>query len=291
VCTTENARDKPIAYMKAIYTAFAARLNADTEFHSGPVAKTPGHRWWLTSELHNHVHELAELADFVELEAASRWGKVVSVDHLSHSRHEMLFELVRHYAYAIVSQERQDGNFITFTRLVEAFAHNRNSFTRFGFAANLPLSSIRATVKSITRWTWLYYTGTNRCHRGAMQLDGDLPLPERQRLAADRTHDLRRKDTMSKIRVACHALRKRGEALTQLAVSKLAKLSRQTVATYKHVIAETEVATVPAPASALVNQTNVKYGIHQVTGGLLFVPVVTCTAFEEIEIYNDGGGG
>ncbi|MEB0222132.1 replication initiation protein, partial [Pseudomonas sp. AB12(2023)] len=85
VCTTENARDKPIQYMKAVYAAFAIRLDADTEYNSGPVAKTPGHPWWSTTELHNHVYELGELADYVDLEVTP-WNKGPQLDDLPHSR-------------------------------------------------------------------------------------------------------------------------------------------------------------------------------------------------------------
>lgn len=61
--------------MKAVYEAFAIRLDADMKFHSGPVAKTPGHPWWLTHELHSHIYELGELADYVELVKSPPWGK------------------------------------------------------------------------------------------------------------------------------------------------------------------------------------------------------------------------
>lgn len=125
VCTTEAARSKPIAYMKAVYEAFAARLDADTDFHSGPVAKTPGHPWWLTYELHAHVFELGELADYVDLAVSSPWGKGPQFDEVSHSRHCILFEHLRHYAYSIVNRERERGSFATFTRLLEAYAHKR----------------------------------------------------------------------------------------------------------------------------------------------------------------------
>ncbi|AKK25116.1 replication initiation protein [Pandoraea oxalativorans] len=266
VCTTEAARSKPIQYMKAVYAAFAARLDADTDFHSGPVAKTPGHPWWLTHELHAHVYELDELADYVELAVSSPWGKGPQLDEVSHSRHCILFEHLRYYAYSIVNRERERGSFATFTRLVEAYAYNRNSFQKLGFSHDLPLSSLRATVKSVARWTWDRYTGSGRCHRGVMALDKDLPLVERQRLAAARTHDVRHKATESKVRAACRLLQQKGEALTQAAIGRVAGLTRQTVAAYKHVLEEV---LKPAAAAvlevALAKPFDVKHGTHQVT--------------------------
>ena len=148
VCTTESARSKPIAYMKAIYEAFAARLDADTDFHSGPVAKTPGHPWWLTWEIHSHIYELGELADYVELAVSSPWGKGPQLDEVSHSRHCILFEHLRYYAYSIVNREREKVSFSPFTRLLEAYAHNRHSFQKLGFSGDLPLSSLGSSQKT-----------------------------------------------------------------------------------------------------------------------------------------------
>lgn len=290
VCTTENARSGPIAYMKAIYEAMAARLDADTAYHSGPVAKTPGHPWWQTSELHSAVYELGDLAEYVELMPPRPFGKTANLEDLSHSRHELLFEFVRQYAYAIVNREREDGNFSTFTRLVEAFAHNRNSFQKMGFESDLPLSSIRATVKSITRWTWTHYTGATRCHRGVMQLNDDLPIPARQQLAAQRTHDVRRKATEGKIRFYCQVLRKKGAAITQAAVALLAKISRQTVAKYSHVLAEAAPEVITLSQAKAANDGHVKYGAHQVTGGVAdVVSAASCSALPFDSIDNESG--
>jgi hypothetical protein len=267
VCTTEAARPKPIAYMKAVYEAFAARLEADMNFHSGPVAKTPGHRWWDTLELHSHVYELGELADYVDLAAPTPWRKSVNLDDASHSRHCLMFEQLRHYAYSIVNRERGQGSFESFTRLLEAYAYNHNSFGKFGFTENLPLSSLRATVKSVARWTWERYTGSGRCHRGVMQLDPDLALEERQRLAAGRTHGIRQKATESKIRAACRQLWIKGQKISQASVGRLAGLARQTVANYKHILAETIAPAATAIGRAQPTSPAVNYAAHQVTAG------------------------
>lgn len=272
VCTTVSARSSPIAYMKAVYAAFAVRLDADTEFHSGPVAKTPGHPWWLTHELHSHVYELGELADYVKLASASPWEKKgPRLDEVSHSRHCILFEHLRYYAYSIVNREREKGSFATFTRLLEAYAHNRNNFRQLGFRDDLARSSLRATVKSVARWTWDRYRGDSRCQRGVMQLDKDLPLVERQRLAAARTHDVRHKATESKVRAACRFLQQKREALTQAAIARVAGLSRQTVAAYKHVLTEVLKPAVVAVLGVVAPKPDVKFGVHQVSG-----PVSQC---------------
>jgi hypothetical protein len=282
VCTTAHARSKPITYMKAVYAAFAARLDADPDFHSGPVAKTPGHPWWLTHELHNHVYELGELADYVELNVASPWNQGPQLEQASHSRHCILFEQLRHYAYAIINREREHGSFARFARLLEAYAYNKNDFQKFGFTENLPQSSLKATVKSVARWTWDRYTGSGRCHRGVMQLDDSLPLVERQRLAAARTHDVRHKATESKVRAACRVLQQKGEALTQTAIGRVAGLARQTVAKFKHVIQEVlKPAAVSFLEGVAATVGNVKYGAYQVTAGMVAVQHYAVDALRE----------
>ena len=266
VCTTEKARSKPIEFMKAIYAAFAVRLEADTDFHGGPVAKTPGHSWWLTWELHNHVYELSQLADYVDLAAPSPWGHGPRLDEVSHSRHCILFEQLRYYAYSIVATERERGSFEGFTRMLESYAHSKNSFQKLGFAENLALSSLRATVKSVARWTWDRYRGAGLCHRGVMQLNKDIPLDKRQRLAAARTHDGRQKATASKVHAACRQLQEQGSKLTQAAIGALAGLTRQTVAAYKHVLDEVlKPAAVTVLSNASTAIATVKYAVHQVS--------------------------
>lgn len=269
VCTSLAARTKPIDYMKAIYSAMATKLKADIDFHSGPVAKTPGHPWWATTELHGHEYELGQLADYVDLPLISPWAKNPNIDLVSHSRHCIMFEWLRHYAYSIVKHEKEQGTFEGFTKMLEAFAHNKNSFYGLGFCQNLSQSSLKATVKSVARWTWERYTGSGRCHRGVMRLDPALPLEERMRLSALRTHELRRKATEAKIRATVRHLQREGVAVTQATISRFSKLARQTIANYATVISEALQPTTIAilkPKRMLNAIANVvKYGVHQVT--------------------------
>lgn len=266
VCTTENARSKPIQYMKAVYEAMAARLDADPSY-SGPVAKTPGHPWWGTWEVHNHIYDLGELSDYVDLPVKPLWGIGPDLDSVSHSRHCLLFEDLRYYAYSIVNREREQGTYKGFCRLLDAYAHNKNNYRNRGFSMNLSVAQVKATVKSVARWTWDRYTGTSRCHRGIMGLPDTLSLKEKQTLSAKRTHETRQKATESKIRAAANLLLNKGEKLTQVAIGRISKLSRQTVAKYLNIIEE-----VQEKPSQITNlreknsqEKNVNYGAHQIS--------------------------
>jgi hypothetical protein len=270
VCTTEKARAKPIAYMRAVYEAMAARLDADPAYRQGSIAKTPGHPWWLTTELHPHEYSLGELAEYVDLAEPSPWAKGPRLEEAAGSRHCTLFELARYYAYSIVNREREKGTYEGFLRLVEAFCLNHNQRVS-NLAAKpaelLSWAQIQATAKSIARWTWEHYRGNrDGVHRGAMALDKALPLAERQRLAAERTHELRHKATESRIRSACRQLQAAGEALAQAAIARLAGVTRQTVAAYRHVLEEVinpAAVAVLRPISHGVDDVN--YGAHQIS--------------------------
>lgn len=290
VCTSDNARYKPVSYLKAVYKAFVAQLKADPDYHGGPVAKTPGHPWWDTQELHQHVYELADLAECVDLEPVPPWGKGPDVEAVSHSRHCMLFENLRFFAYSIVNQERANNSYDHFVQRLTAHAHNCNQFSARGtFKEDLPLSSIRSTVRSVARWTWNRYTGNSRCHRGVMALDKTLALEQRQSLSARRTHVERHKATESKIRAACCLLLEQGQPLAIVALARLSGLSRQTVATYRHVINESRSNVVisltsqensdvlpqpihgqlPPPVNA---GSEVNYGVYQIPAGRALTP-------------------
>ncbi|MBM5152293.1 replication initiation protein, partial [Vibrio parahaemolyticus] len=66
VCTTENAREKPLAYLAAIHRTYKRLLNSDAGF-AHLITKNPMHSDWLVTVFHDHEYSLAELHDGCEI--------------------------------------------------------------------------------------------------------------------------------------------------------------------------------------------------------------------------------
>mgnify|MGYP002078356759 CR=1 FL=1 len=236
VSTGPRSRSKPIRYMRAVYDAFAERLRADRNYHSGPVAKTPGHSRWHTEQLHSHAYCLGELAEHVELASGPPWRRPsTEEDDMGDSRNCYLFKHLRQYAYAIVVDARKRGDFEAFAEHLRDYAEGHNSFRDKGYDSDLPASEIRSLVKSVSRWTWDHYFAGGQGPR-VMDLDPDMPLPERQRLAAARTHAARKEKTARRIRAACANLLARGETLSRAAVARETGLRWHTVDAHKYLL-------------------------------------------------------
>lgn len=205
VCTTEKAREHPQRYMRAIRARMVELLGADPNYHGGGVSKTPGHAWWHTIELHAHEYSLGELNEYFELPREElRFGKVPDLSVHHHARHATLFHELRYFAYSIVNGMKEQSTYDAFFQRLMTEAQRLNNYgSKRGFIdlkrmvphTDLRASQVRATVRSIARWTWDKYTGDGRCNRGVMRLSKALPLVERQRLAAERTHGERSKAT------------------------------------------------------------------------------------------------
>lgn len=264
VCTSENARIKPINYLKSIYRAFAEKLDADPNYQNGPVAKTPGHAWWTTSELHSKCYELGELADYVELRRLA-FKPTANLEKVSHSRNCLLFEQLRHHAYSLIASYRQFG-YEVFHSAILSQAERLNKFDHLGFAQNLSYSEIKATAKSVARWTFYKYNGNQTCSRGIMGLNPETSLKSRQAAAAARSSSIKSNKNEQTIVKAAKRLFKSGLELTRVAVSKLSNISRQTVAKHWQ--------SVEKAISQMLNERDnrelpknprVKFAVHQVT--------------------------
>lgn len=266
VTTSTNGRASPIAYMKAVYEAMAIKLNADLAY-SGPVAKTPGHRWWRTVELHNHEYDLGELSEYVDLTTKPMWSKGPDLDSVSHSRNCTLFEMTRFYAYAKVAEARRKTTLPQFEQQIRNYATLKNRFHELGWSENLSEADIKATAKSIARWTWDKYKG-NGIHRGVMGLDSTLPLKERQQRAAKRTADIKRKNTLANVVNTIRTLKQDAVPITLTNIAKLSNLTRQTVAQYKDEALK-EVTSGHKLVSLFTHANDVKLGHYQIDKNFL----------------------
>ena len=155
VARSNAARLGPLRYLAAIEHVLATRLGADMSF-SGLVTKNPVHSDWLTIWHDVEPYTLDYLAEFcpdADLAAHSGRSRKDAKEASGLGRNVALFDTVREWAYTAIRAHWRPNGYEAWADAVRAACESANAFGREQ-GGPLPHSEIKATAKSIARWTW-----------------------------------------------------------------------------------------------------------------------------------------
>lgn len=151
VCTTQNGRDKPKQLLRALNYALNDSLKAD-DGYSQFISKNPlRNELWDVFEINKNLYSLNELHEYFNLPSKTPYkAKIIGV-----GRNVTLFENARRWAYRQVLGYRVTGNRKGF---FAAVLEHCESFNTENFPTPLAHVEVKATAKSISKWTWEKYT-------------------------------------------------------------------------------------------------------------------------------------
>jgi hypothetical protein len=148
ICKTQQARLKPLKYGAAVENGIAHKLGSDPNY-VGLVTKNPLNShwspWWSNADL----YDLDYLADFVDLNQQKNTDRA---ENYGLGRNVNLFDDLRTWAYRRVLSFKSSSSFDSWMKEVERQAINLNAVCNQ--QNPLPFSEIKATARSIGRWTW-----------------------------------------------------------------------------------------------------------------------------------------
>jgi len=151
---TEKAGAKigPYRYLSAVDVGLTKKLQADHGYVK-LITKNPMHvDAWEVQVFRQESYMLDELADWVKLPKYNEYDKRIKPDPIGYGRNCNLFDATRQWAY----RQRQDLQgwfgleYFTDAVYAHACAYNQN------FPKPLPLSEVKATSKSIAKWSWVH---------------------------------------------------------------------------------------------------------------------------------------
>lgn len=208
IVRTNAARLKPLKFLAAIECAMTAQLGADPGY-SGLMTKNPLNPSWRVISHDAAVYELHQLAEFVDLKAKPRKREVTGL-----GRNCDLFEALRRRAYREVFGFREGGCYETWARFILETARKLNSY-----AQPLPDSEVKATAKSVAKWTWRHFGQGAAVER----------FIDRQKARQRRSAMARKGSVSDAIVRAVAGLQRAGQRVTVSAVARIAGVSRPTV--------------------------------------------------------------
>ena len=230
VVKTDAARLKPLRFLAAVQYSMTQALGADPNY-AHFLTKNPLNPSWRVVSYDGAVYDLQTLSEYVELKTPQRKREA-----LGEGRNCSLFDTLRQRAYREVNAFREGGCYDTFARSILDTARRLNTFR-----VPLPDSEVKATAKSIARWTWRHF-GTGAALEG---------FKNRQKARQKRSAMARKGATSAAIVRAVEGLQKAGKPVTVSAVARLAGVSRPTVYRRRSLLT----ATVITPPAEQIQET------------------------------------
>lgn len=150
VRTAPDAKSGPLRYAAAVDCALRGLLDADKGY-AGLICKNPLHPFWRVTEWEPRLYGLGDLDSWLDLNAYRDRRKRLPDYGLG--RNCNLFERLRLWAYRAIRQGWPDYERWHEAVLTRARAYN-------DFDTPLPDSEIRATAKSVAKWTHQHLSPT-----------------------------------------------------------------------------------------------------------------------------------
>lgn len=144
VAKSDAAKLKPLRLLARVQHAMTTALDADRGF-IGLITKTPTHKRWRTTVWRPEPYGLDELRNWLpdDLQLPKRIKKT---EAMGYGRNVSLFESLRQWAY------RNRRHFKRYDAWLSACLGHAEQINTF----NTPLgfNEIKATAKSVAKWTW-----------------------------------------------------------------------------------------------------------------------------------------
>lgn len=154
VRTAPDAKTAPLRYAAAVDCALRALLGADEDY-AGLICKNPLHPHWRVTEWEYRLYELGDLDSWLDLSPYADRRKKLPAYGLG--RNCNLFEHLRIWAYKAIRQgwPEQDRWFEACLTKAEGYNIQQFAGTKAG---KLPFNEVKATAKSVARYTHKHFS-------------------------------------------------------------------------------------------------------------------------------------
>ncbi|MCT7948103.1 replication initiation protein [Shewanella septentrionalis] len=144
VRTAPDGSSKALRYAAAVEAALRAKLGAD-EGYTGLICKNPLNPHWLVSTWEPNLYTLDWLADYLDLSAYSGSKRLLGNGL---GRNCNLFDYLSKWAFKAIRQ-----GYPQYDRWLEAVLTRAQAYNNKEFTSPLPLSEVKATAKSVAKFT------------------------------------------------------------------------------------------------------------------------------------------